>query len=86
MADTLTPDDIESQDGAETLDETHLTRDGEDIANFDEIADVLDITSLPEDFAETDDDDALRPVDADFLPDESTDDSPRTRLEDRAER
>ena len=36
--------DSDAQDRAEVLDETHLTDDGEDIANFDEIVDVLDVT------------------------------------------
>jgi hypothetical protein len=36
------PGDGEAQDRAETLDETNLTEDGEDIANFDEIPDVYD--------------------------------------------
>ena len=49
MADVDTPQfdasDDEAQDRAETLDETNLTEDGEDIANFDEIPDVYDATS-----------------------------------------
>ena len=34
--------DGEAQDRAEILDETNLTEDGEDIANFDDIPDVYD--------------------------------------------
>ena len=37
--------ELEDQDQAEVLDETNLTRDGEDIANFDDIADVEDLTT-----------------------------------------
>jgi hypothetical protein len=39
------PSEFDAQDIAEVLDETHLTEDGEDIANFDEIADVYDVTT-----------------------------------------
>lgn len=41
-----TPD---AQDRAETFDETHLNRDGVDIANFDTMPDVYDATSKPGD-------------------------------------
>ena len=84
MADTPLP---EGQDQAEVLDETHLTRDGEDIANFDEIADVLDVTSADGD---ADDDDLDEEFDADGAFDEEDPDDAdiplRTRLEDRPER
>jgi len=67
-----TDSDYDAQDTAEVLDETNLTEDGEDIANFDEIDDVLDVTQADgdededeaavdallddEDFADIDDD------------------------------
>jgi hypothetical protein len=38
-------DGADPQDRAETLDETNLTEDGEDIANFDNIVDVYDATT-----------------------------------------
>lgn len=37
--------EMDAQDRAEVLDETNLTDDGEDIANFDEIDDVYDVTA-----------------------------------------
>jgi len=37
--------EYEAQDRAEILDETNLTEDGQDIANFDDIPDVYDATS-----------------------------------------
>ncbi len=40
------PDD---QDRAEVLDETHLTEDGGNIANFDDISDVYDATAAADD-------------------------------------
>ena len=48
--------DDEAQDRAETLDETNLTEDGEDIANFDDIPDVYDATTAEGDDADQDDD------------------------------
>ena len=54
-------DAADAQDRAEVLDETNLTEDGEDIANFDTIADVFDSTEEPGD---ADEDEA---VDADDL-------------------
>ena len=42
-------DSADSQDRAETLDETNLTPDGEDIANFDDLVDVFDATSRADD-------------------------------------
>lgn len=50
------PDD---QDRAEVLDETNLTEDGGDIANFDDISDVYDATSASDD-ADIDDVDPER--------------------------
>lgn len=55
---TPTPD---AQDRAETFDETHLNRDGADIANFDTMVDVYDATSQPGDG------DRLRPRDDEGL-------------------
>ncbi|HWW25230.1 MAG TPA: primosomal protein [Caulobacter sp.] len=46
--------DYDSQDTAETLDETNLTDDGEDIANFDELDDVYDVTQAEGDADEDD--------------------------------
>ena len=42
------------QDRAEVLDETNLTRDGGNIANFDEVSDVYDATAASDD-ADVDD-------------------------------
>ena len=60
--------DYDDQDGAEALDETNLTEDGEDIANFDELDDVLDVTQADGD-ADEDEDDT-----DDLLDDEGLDD------------
>jgi hypothetical protein len=60
--------DYDDQDGAEALDETNLTEDGEDIANFDELDDVLDVTQADGD-ADEDEDDT-----DDLLDDENLDD------------
>lgn len=60
--------DYDAQDTAEVLDETNLTDDGEDIANFDEIDDVLDVTQAKGDSDEDEED-----VD-DLLDDEELDD------------
>ncbi|PVM83117.1 primosomal protein [Caulobacter radicis] len=49
--------DYDPQDVAEVLDETNLTDDGQDIANFDEIDDVYDVTQADDDAAEDEDDD-----------------------------
>ena len=48
--------DYDDQDGAEALDETNLTDDGEDIANFDELDDVYDVTQADGDADEDDED------------------------------
>lgn len=55
------PSDGEAQDRAETLDETNLNEDGEEIANFDEIPDVYDAVT-----AQGDEDDEVA-EDADDL-------------------
>ena len=52
-------DGADAQDRAEAMDETHLTKDGGMIANFDTIADAYDATTEPGD---SDDDE---PLDAD---------------------
>ncbi|PVM93156.1 primosomal protein [Caulobacter endophyticus] len=49
--------DYDPQDVAEVLDETNLTDDGQDIANFDEIEDVYDVTQADDDAAEDEDED-----------------------------
>lgn len=49
--------DYDPQDVAETFDETNLTEDGQDIANFDDIDDVYDATQAEDDAAEDEDDD-----------------------------
>jgi hypothetical protein len=49
--------DHDPQDVAEVLDETNLTDDGQDIANFDEIEDVYDVTQAENDAAEDEDED-----------------------------
>ncbi|MBI1683040.1 primosomal protein [Caulobacter hibisci] len=49
--------DFDAQDVAEVLDETNLTEDGGDIANFDEIEDVFDVTQAEGDDAEDEDED-----------------------------
>ena len=41
--------DSDPQDRAEVLDETNLTKDGGNIANFDEVSDVYDATSASDD-------------------------------------
>lgn len=61
--------EFDAQDRAETLDETNLTEDGEDIANFDDIEDVYDVTAASDD----DDDDDFDDDDEDFDPDEVAD-------------
>ncbi|MGR4865672.1 primosomal protein [Caulobacter sp. LARHSG274] len=47
--------EFDDQDGAEVLDETNLTDDGQDIANFDEIDDVYDATRANGDDEEDED-------------------------------
>ncbi|MBV9509203.1 MAG: primosomal protein [Caulobacteraceae bacterium] len=53
---TASDSDFDAQDGAEVLDETNLTEDGDDLANFDEIEPVLDVTRAEGDEAEDDED------------------------------
>lgn len=48
--------DFDEQDVAEVLDETNLTPDGDDIASFDDIADVRDFTQLEGDDDEDEED------------------------------
>lgn len=62
--------DYDDQDGAEVLDETNLTEDGEDIANFDELEDVLDVTQAEGDEDEDEDLDDFDDEDADDIDDE----------------
>jgi len=78
--------DIDAEDVAEVVDETNLTEDGEDIANFDEMPGVLDVTSTIDDADEGDGDDDPELFDEDERFDDAEtagDDSPRTGLEDR---
>ncbi len=64
------PGDGEAQDRAETLDETNLTEDGEDIANFDEIPDVYDAVTAQGD----EDDDVAEEADDLSIGDDDLDD------------
>lgn len=67
------PTDIErdDQEGAEVLDETNLTEDGGDIANFDEIDDVYDATQAEGDEEEDEEfDDDLDDDDLDDIADD----------------
>ncbi|HEY5106904.1 MAG TPA: primosomal protein [Caulobacteraceae bacterium] len=59
-------EDADSQDLAETFDETNITRDGDDIAHPDMARDVYDVTSAAGDADEDEgDDDDFEPDDAD---------------------
>jgi hypothetical protein len=83
MADTP---DIDAEDIAEVVDETNLTEDGDDIANFDEMPRVLDVTSTIDDAddGDSEDDPDLFDEDERFDNEETAGDgSPRTGLEDR---
>jgi hypothetical protein len=62
--------EYEAQDRAEVLDETNLTEDGEDIANFDEIDDVYDVTTAEDDDDLDDEDEDFDDDDVDELDDE----------------
>jgi hypothetical protein len=62
--------DYDDQDGAEALDETNLTDDGEDIANFDQLDDVLDVTQADGDADEDDEDLDFDDEDVDDIDDE----------------
>ncbi|MBC7668585.1 MAG: primosomal protein [Gemmatimonadaceae bacterium] len=67
-----TDTDYDAQDTAEVLDETNLTDDGQDIANFDEIDDVIDLTQADGDADEDEedigniDDEALDEIDGEL--------------------
>ena len=77
----------DDQREAEVLDETHLTADGVDIANFDDIPDGLDVTQAAGDGDESPVEDwAAEWSDGETdVPEPDGDVSPLTRLEDRAE-
>ncbi len=60
----------EAQDRAEILDETHLTEDGDRIANFDEIPDVYDATRAEGDGGEAPFDDGAIEEDAEAARDD----------------
>ena len=77
--------DLEDQDQAEVLDETNLLGDDEGIANFDEIPDVLDVTSAVGDAGEDEEADDGIETEEDVEAERDADLSPRTRLEDRPE-
>jgi hypothetical protein len=63
--------EFDDQDGAEVLDETNLTEDGQDIANFDEIDDVYDATRADGDEDEDEEfDDDLDDEDLDEISDD----------------
>lgn len=77
----MTPEtdfEYEAQDRAEVLDETNLTEDGGEIANFDDIEDVFDATSAEDD----DDDDFEDDDDADELDPEAIDEELRAARDD----
>lgn len=73
------PSDGEAQDRAETLDETNLTEDGEDIANFDEIPDVYDAVTAAGD----EDDDIAEDADDLSIDDDEFDDLDTTNDNER---
>ncbi len=77
----------DEQSEAETFDETHLTPDGRDIANFDEIPDVPDLTSAADDGEdETSEDWAAEWSEGESdVAEPDADTPPLTRLEDRPE-
>ena len=77
---------FDAEDIAEVVDETNLTEDGDDIANFDELPRVLDVTSAIDDADDGDGDDDPELFDEEDRFDDAEvegDDSPRTGLEDR---
>lgn len=87
-----TPETVEfdAQDTAEVFDETNMTEDGEEIANFDEISDVYDVTTAlgdGRDVTAVDEDefDASALDDEDTEDDEDLDDRLRDDLEDAPE-
>ena len=73
--DATTIEEADPQDLAEVFDETNLTKDGEEIANFDDLPDVYDATQA---LGDERDDDALDAgeVDPDALDDEDLEDDP----------
>src|ERR1700712_5269280 len=87
---TPEPIEFDAQDTAEVLDETNLTEDGEDLANFDEIADVYDVTTAlgdSRDVVASDEDefDETALDDEDTEDDEDVDDALRDDLESEPE-
>ncbi|WP_425998964.1 primosomal protein [Caulobacter sp. DWR1-3-2b1] len=69
MAELELDDAPDAQDTAEVLDETNLTRDGQDIANFDEIEDVYDVTQADGDSDEDEVDEGFDILDESELDD-----------------
>ncbi len=59
--------EADAQDRAEVLDETNLTDDGAELANFDDIEDVYDVTAADGDEDEEDEFDEDEEVDDDDL-------------------
>ena len=70
--------DFDDQDLAEVFDETNLTDDGADIANFDDIDDVYDATRADGDADEDDDYDDFDPDDYDEDDEDDLDGAPET--------
>ena len=62
--------ETEAQDRAEVLDETNLTDDGEDLANFDDIPDVYDSTRAEDDDDLDEDDDDFEDDDVEAIDEE----------------
>lgn len=75
--------ELEDQDQAEVFDETNLTHDGEDIANFDEMPDVLDVTETIGDAGEDEEADDGIETEEDVDEEHDAEITPHTRLEDR---
>lgn len=83
MSDTYEAD---PQDQAEVFDETNLTEDGVDLANFDEIEDVYDATTALGDASDADAEDDFDTAlldDEDLETDEDVEDSLLESLEDQ---
>jgi hypothetical protein len=81
----------DAQDRAEVLDETNLTRDGDSIANFTDMADVYDVTAAADDAdidgldaAADDEDFDEEDFDIDGLEGERDDEGLRAAPEDRS--
>ena len=70
--------DFDDQDLAEVFDDTNLTDDGADIANFDDIDDVYDATRADGDADEDDDYDDFDPDDYDEDDEDDLDGAPET--------